>query len=379
MKSPIDSPQPTRVHRTTVAPVAYTVLALAVFVPVFTLAQSKPLMTIEEDVQAFAISPSNAIVFATQRIKRIKKALVEHDDFWTADDGGHKKKIVDGEKFMPDDRQLSYQVESLVWSPDSRRIVVKMDTSEIAQPQGTVVMQLDTQQSVRPNTVLYLMDSEGHEITVQGSKSRFVEGAYNGAWSADGSTLLYMSKPNGNFGEMASLRPSDGKTTALFPNHHFRAVVWDTKRDHAFGIEESLTRLGLPKLERLDISTQGIAELFPVEEFAGYLSVSPSGNKIGFFRDGDTLEVHDLTSKQKPVQVRVAIGEFQWSKDELSVLLKRGDPQQSSDLLWVGLYSGQFDPFFHSLEYHQFQIAPDGQTIAVTQPGRRALSLFPLH
>lgn len=354
-------------------------ICAALLIPLFGLAQSKPLMTIEEDVQAFAIAPDNQIAFATQRIKRIKKAYVEHDDFWIADPNGHHRKIIDGEKFMPTDRQLSYQVESLTWSPDSKRLIVKMDTSEIAQPQGTVVMQLDTQQVVRPNTVLYLMDRDGHDILIKGAKERTIENAYNGAWSADSSTLLYMTKPSGTFGEITSLRPEEGTPKKLFEGITFRALVWDTPRNHAYAIMESLKTLGVPKMVLLDLKNQTIRELFSVDEFAGYLSVSPSGNKVAYFRNGDTLEVHDITSKNKPAIVRVAIGEFGWSKDELSVLLKRGDPQQSGDLLWVGLYSGQFDPFFHSLEFHAFQIAPDGNSVAVTQPGRRALSLYPLH
>jgi hypothetical protein len=357
-------------------PVAAGVVLL---VPFLGLAQSKALATIEEDVQAFSIAPDNQIAFATQRIKRIKKAYVEHDDFWMADSSGKHKKIIDGDKFMVTDKQLSYQVESLTWSPNSQRLIVKMDTSEIAQPQGTVVMQLDTQQTVRPNTVLYLMDREGHNIPIKNSKDQMIENAYNGAWAADSSTLLYMTKPSGTFGEITTMKPEEGVEKKLFEGITFRALIWDTPRNHAFAIMESLKTLGVPKMVQLDLKNQTIRELFNVDAFAGYLSVSPSGNKIAYFRDGDTLEVHDLTSKQKPATVRVAIGEFGWSKDELSVLLKRGDPQQSSDLLWVGLYSGQFDPFFHSLNFHSFQVAPDGNTVAVTQPGRRALSLYPIH
>jgi hypothetical protein len=342
------------------------------------VAQEKALATIEEDVQAFAIAPDNSIAFATQRIKRIKKAYVEHDDFWMGDTEGHHKKIIDGDKFNPTDAQLSYQVESLTWSPDSKRLIVKMDTSEIAQPQGTVVMQMDTQQTVRPNTVLYLMDREGREIPIKGAKDRTIEGAYNGAWSGDSTTLLYMTKPSGTFGEITTMRPEEGTTKKLFEGITFRALVWDTPRNHAFAIMESLKTLGVPKMVQLDLKDQTIRELFNVDAFQGYLSVSPSGNKLGYFRDGDTLEVHDLTNKQKPATIRVAIGEFDWAKDEQSVLLKRGDPQQSGDLLWVGVYSGRFDPFFHSLVFHAFQVAPDGATVAVTQPGRRALVIYPL-
>ena len=226
------------------------------------MAQQKALATIEEDVQAFAIAPDNSIAFATQRIKRIKKAYVEHDDFWMGDTEGHHKKIIDGDKFNPTDAQLSYQVESLTWSPDSKRLIVKMDTSEIAQPQGTVVMQMDTQQTVRPNTVLYLMDREGHEIPIKGAKDRTIEGAYNGAWSGDSTTLLYMTKPSGTFGEITTMRPEEGTTKKLFEGITFRALVWDTPRNHAFAIMESLKTLGVPKMVQLDLKNQTIRELF---------------------------------------------------------------------------------------------------------------------
>jgi hypothetical protein len=90
--------------RRLLVPVAAGVVLL---VPFLGLAQSKALATIEEDVQAFSIAPDNQIAFATQRIKRIKKAYVEHDDFWMADSSGKHKKIIDGDKFMVTDKQLS--------------------------------------------------------------------------------------------------------------------------------------------------------------------------------------------------------------------------------------------------------------------------------
>jgi len=46
--------------------------------------------------------------------------------------------------------------------------------------------------------------------------------------------------------------------------------------------------------------------------------------------------------------------------------------------LWVGLYDGSFNSILHDLQFHDFQIAPDGQTIAVTIPGKRVLKVYPL-
>jgi hypothetical protein len=368
--------------------------------PLLVLADLKQVATFEQDVQAFAISQDNHIIYAVQRMKRVKKLVVEHDDFWVGTIDGKRRKIIDGDKFDPapgseeeqeepppsDDndkkkhpplpRQHSYQVDSLTWSPDSRRIAVKMDTSEMAQPQGTVVQQLDEQQTVRPNTILYLMDDDGRQITIQGSKTSTLSDAFNADWLADGSTLVYLSKTSGNFSQLNALRPSDGKTRVLFEGHTFSAVAWDTKRNQAFAIEESTQVVGSPKLVQLDLMDQKRKEIAAMDEFAGFLTVSPSAQKIAYFRNGDTLEVRDLSGSAKPVQVRVAIGQFQWDRSEQRVLLKRGEPQKSGNLVWVGLYDGTFVPFFHDLEFHNFAIAPDGESVAVTEPGKRALVVY---
>jgi hypothetical protein len=379
------------------------VLSLAVL-PLLALADMKAVATFDQDVQAFAISQDNQIVYAVQRMKRVKKIIVEHDDFWVGNIDGKRKKIIDGDKFNPapgaDDElpppepsdeddtgkkgkkkapvppQHSYQVDTLTWSPDGRRIVVKMDTSMMAQPQGTVVQQLDEQQTVRPNTILYLMDADGRQIQIQGSKTSTLSDAYNADWLADGGTLVYLSKTSGNFSQINALRPADGHSRVLFQGHTFSAVSWDTKRNQAFAIEESTTTVKPPTLVQLDLANEKLKELAPLEEYAGFLTVSPSASKIAYFRNGDTLEVREVANPAKPVQVRVAIGRFQWDRSEQHILLKRGQPQNSGDLVWVGLYNGQFVPFYHGLEFHNFAIAPDGETVAVTEPGKRELVLY---
>ncbi|MFY9805148.1 MAG: hypothetical protein WA211_07495 [Candidatus Acidiferrales bacterium] len=382
----------------------FAALSLAA-IPLIALADMKPIATFDQDVQAFAISQDNHIIYAVQRMKRIKKLIVEHDDFWVGDVDGKRKKIIDGDKFDPapgseeeappaepsDDedttdkkgkkhpplpRQHSYQVDSLTWSPDSRRVVVKLDTSEMAQPQGTVVQQLDEQQTVRPNTILYMMDADGRQIQIQGAKVSTLSDAFNADWMADGATLVYLSKTSGNFSQINALRPADGKTRVLFQGHTFSAVSWDTKRNQAFAVEESTQAIGPPKIVQLDLANEKLKELAPLEEYAGFLTISPSATKIAYFRNGDTLEVREVANPMKPLQVRVAIGQFQWDHSEQRILLKRGEPQRSGDLVWVGLYDGRFDPFFHGLEFHNFAIAPDGATVAVTEPGKRALVLY---
>jgi hypothetical protein len=375
----------------------WAVVLCALVVPVLGLAEIKQGAVFDQDVQAFAISQDNHVVYAVERMKRIKKLIVEHDDFWVGDVDGKKHKIIDGDKFTPvpfspdeepsdpgDSKhpplphQHSYQVDTLTWSPDSKRIVVKMDTSELAQPRGSIVQQLDEQQTVRPNTILYLMDADGREISISGSKTATLSDAFNAAWLADGQTLVYLSKTDGGLSQINALRPADGKKRVLFEGFTFAAVAWDTKRNQAFAVEQNTRLVGAPKIMQLDLVAERVTELGSVEEYAGFLTVAPSAKKIAYFKDGDTLEVRDVVGKAKPVVVRVAIGEFQWARDEQHILLKRGQPQQSNNLVWVGVYNGTFEPFFHGLEFHSFAIAPDGETVGVTEPGKRALVMYRL-
>jgi len=368
---------------------------MVLVLPVLGLAEVKQVAVFDQDVQAFAISQDNHVVYAVERMKRIKKLIVEHDDFWVGDVDGKKRKIIDGDKFTPvpfspdeepsdpgDSKhpplphQHSYQVDTLTWSPDNKRIVVKMDTSELAQPRGSIVQQLDEQQTVRPNTILYLMDADGREISISGSKTATLSDAFNAAWLADGQTLVYLSKTTGGLSQINALHPADGKKRVLFDGFTFAAVAWDTKRNQAFAIEENTRLVGAPKIMQLDLAAERVTELGSVDEYAGFLTVAPSAKKIAYFKDGDTLEVRDVVGSARPVVVRVAIGEFQWARDEQHILLKRGQPQQSNNLVWVGVYSGTFEPFFHGLEFHSFAIAPDGETVGVTEPGKRALVMY---
>ncbi|MGD0404920.1 MAG: hypothetical protein ABSB66_17185 [Candidatus Acidiferrales bacterium] len=362
-----------------ILPPMLVVLALALCFPLLSRAQGKSLVKVDEDVQSFAIAPDNRIVYSVQHIRKVKKVRLERDDLWISSADGKQKKIADGEKLFADPL-LSYQVQSFAWSPDGRRIAVMMQTGEMTQPKGTVDQQLDEPQTVRGVVGVYLMDAEGHQIPIQGMKDGLLNDGYNAAWLADGATLVYVTKTGGDFYELNSLRPDDGKSKPLFQGHTFAALAWDTKNNRAFAIEESMKVLSSPMLVQLDLVKETRTAIMPVDEYAGDFALSPSAQKVGYFRDGDTLEVRDMTQPGgKPVQVKVAIGQFQWAHDEKRVLLKRGDPLKSARLTWVGLYDGQFEPLLHDLEFHDYQISPDGRFVAVTVPGKRDLLVYGLN
>jgi dipeptidyl aminopeptidase/acylaminoacyl peptidase len=359
----------------------FILLVLTLCIPLLTYSQGKALVRIDEDVQAFAIGPDNRIVYAVQHMRKFKKARVERDDLWISSPEGKQKKISDGEKIFAD-MLLNYQVQSFAWSPDGHRIAVMMQTAEMVPPKGTRDQQLDEEETQAPRgmVAVYLMDDEGHQIPIQGMKDGLLNDGYNATWLADGKTLVYVTKTGADFNELNTLLPSQGKSKPLFQGHTFAALAWDTKNNQAFAIEESTRVLTSPMLVRLNLATETRTPVAPVDEYVGGFAVSTSGKKAGYFRDGDTLEVRDLLNPTTPaVQVKVAIGVFQWGRDDRRVLLKRGDPLKSGNLTWVGVYDGRFEPVLHDLVFHDFELSPNGELVAVTEPGKRSLLLYGLH
>jgi hypothetical protein len=354
--------------------------------PAPALAQVKPSAIIEEDATALAVSHSNRIAFSVPHLKRVKKVMIERDDIAVADLSGHEKKIVEPDRFMPVPPPSSYIVNGLSWSPDGRRIAVNMTT--IAAPgtekenddkdNGEDDDQVARKLSLPPNgsKAVALLDDDGHEIRVAGSKNRFIEQASNAAWLADDQTAVYLTGA-GPY-KISRVKPAAGQTKTLFEGHSFDAVVWDASRSQAFAVGENLSLSGRTALVQLDLMNETVREIARLPNFLGQLTISPSGKKIGYFVDGDTIEVRDLANPQVPVRVRTGPGKFEFGGDDRRILLKRGPTDRSGDLVWVGLNDDTWNPILHDLEFHNFEIAPDGQTIVVMDPGKGVLKIYPL-
>ncbi len=352
-------------------------------------AQDSPKLVFDEDCQAFDISTNNAIACAVPRIKRIKKLALERDDIAVVTGPGKVQRIVDAEKFMPIPPVSGYVVNSIVWSPDGRRIAVNMTLMqappgfEYKSSKGKKKEE-DNEESREDEALspgvggvkaVALLDKDGKEIQVAGSKTRFIENAISATWLADDATVVYATTSQN---QIVRVRPSDGNSATLFEGHAFSAVAWDAPRNRAFAVGENLSVRGGMALVQLDLLRETITPIARLNSYQGSLSVSPSGTKVGFFEDGDTIEVIDLANPSKPTRVRAGMGVFQWSRDERRILLKRGPEEKSNDLVWVGLYDGSFSPVLHGLEYHAFRIAPDGASVAITDPGKRILKLYSL-
>jgi hypothetical protein len=342
-----------------------------------------PKLMVDDDCQAFAFDPTgNNIAYAIPHIKHVKRLYIERDDIWIAS-GAAKKRIIDAEKFMPFPPPQGYVVSTIGWSPDSKRLAMEMTLQQ--PPAGYEVAtgkskgkEEDVEDrspvsTIGSGKVVALIGEDGEEIKVNGSKSRFIEDAKQPAWLADNLTVVYLVAGSN---EIARVKPADGQAQTLFEGHTFDAVVWDGPRNQAYAIGRGLR--GQLTLMRLDLLKETITEITRINEYQGSLAVSPSGKKVGFFEDGDTIQAIDVAHPTRARHVPAGFGRFEWGSDERSVLLKRGPVDKSNSLVWVNLEDGSFTSTMHDLTFHDFTIAPDGKALAVTQPGKRVLKVYPL-
>jgi hypothetical protein len=359
-------------------------------------AQDVPKVVIDHDCSTFKISAQNNIVFAVPRRKFIKKYILERDDIFVASITGKTNRIVDAEKLIPFPPMEGFVVHSFSWSPDGTRIAVNMTLQPLPE---RLEEQLEAKKNKHKDknkrddnadedddgsdyqppkqapggSVVALFDDEGHQIQVAGAKSQFIENASDAVWLAGDQAVVYKSGD-----QIVRVRPADGATTKLFEGHAFQAVTWDPTRSRAFAVGEDLSVQGGLVLVELDLVQQRITPISPLTSYRSALTVSPSGAKVGFFANGDTIEVIDVRNPTIPLRVNAGLGFFQWDRNEQRVLLKRGPEGKSNDLVWVGLHDDSFVPALHDLVFHAFQVAPDGYSVAVTEPGKRILKIFPL-
>ncbi|HXW54473.1 MAG TPA: hypothetical protein VEJ67_01905 [Candidatus Cybelea sp.] len=368
--------------------VSTALLACLVLTPTPLFAQGKPEGSVGADASNFAVSQNNRLVFSVPHLKRIKKTVIERDTIAIADFRGREKPIVDPDKFMPAPPPVSYVVSQLDWSPDGRHIAATMTVipSEVGEREDDDSDSREDQrdreasQKLRlpPNgtRVVCLLDDDGHEVRVAGSKTRFIEQASQGAWLADNQTAVYLSGV-GPY-KIVRVNPYSGNTSTLFEGKIFDSVAWDPPRNQAFVVGRSLSISGRTALVELDLMRETVRELARLPEFQGQLTVSASGRKVGYFVDGDTIEVRDVANPENAVRVQTGPGKFEFSPDDRRILLKRGPADKSGDLVWVGLGDNSWVPILHDLEFHDFQIAPDGNALVVIDPGKGMLRVYPI-
>lgn len=334
-------------------------------------AQDQPRLTVDEDCTAFAFAPDGRIVYAVQHVFKTKIYDLERDDIWIVSPEGKRVRIVNGEKLVKTNSPFSYSIQSLSWSPDGRRFLAQMLTNQVISARGDTL----------EGDLVDLFESDGREINIAGlHNNSAIPEAYQAVWLSDGETVVFLNeavKPKLLY-EIAAIRPIGGRGGNTFAGYVFSAVSWDPARNSAVAVERDKTLTGPIRLVQLDLIKETRRELATLDAFLGQLTISPSGKKVAYFRDGETLEVRDLASPEHSTRVTVAYGRFAWSRDERRILLKRGLERHSGNLVWVTLADGTLEPALHGLVFRDFQLSPDGRSLGVTQPGKRSLMVYSL-
>jgi dipeptidyl aminopeptidase/acylaminoacyl peptidase len=332
-------------------------------------AQVQPETSVDEKVVALDWAPDGRIVYAVERVIRVRRVDMQRDDIWLLTPDGKRRRIVNGQKLVQGGAPFSYAVRSLRWSADGRRMTAELQTVQFTDDRGTT----------REVWMSLLLDENGKEIKIQGADS-VIPGGHDAAWLGDGVTVAYLAEavePRLLF-SVNTVRPVAGRGRRLFEKLTFAAAAFHPREPWCVAVERSATLTGPPRLVRLDLEREELTELAELESFSGQLTISPSGKSVAYFRDPNTLEIRALANPAAVTRVTVPVGAYQWAPDERRVLLRRGTDRRSGALLWVSIPDGQITELFHGLGFRDFALAPDGRRVAVTQPGSRNLLVFPI-
>ena len=350
------------------------------------LAQSldleKPLLNIDEDISAFAVAPDGRIVYSVRHQFHTKQYDLERDDIWLQENGGKRKRLLQGEKFQHGNTPFSYVIDSFRWSPNGRMILAQLFTTAVVDEHGA------TQDSM----MALVLEDNGKEIRL-GANDSLLKDAYDASWLQDNSTIVYFMeivKPRVLF-SFKYINLAAGPSGFVFEGRTFLDAYPIPRTNLAIGVERNHNLTGPPRLQRLELLAQDDRELATLEGYEGGVCVSPRGTKVAYFLDKEVLEIRDIAEPNKVARLRTGFGTFQWSPEETRILLKRAPEKKSGDLVWIDVPAlatpeqgqeppitrSELIPLMQGLTFRDFAITPDGK-LAVIAPGKRNLLLFPL-
>jgi WD40-like Beta Propeller Repeat len=364
-------------------------LVVCVLISVCSLPQAsaqnldKPLQNIDEEITSFSFAPDGRIAYSIRHSIKTKKYDLQHDDIWLQETNGHRRRLLQGDKFNRGDQLFSYAVDAFHWSPNGRFLLAQLFTTSVDNESGRTEDSIET---------LALEDS-GKEIRL-GKGESIIKDCYDATWLQDNSTIVYLTeaiKPRMLF----SFRYSNISTGPAGPVFEGRTFI-DSDRlprtNAAIAIEQDRAQSGPPRLQRLELLAQDDKEVATLDAYAGGLSVSPSGKRVAYYLDREVLEVRDLTAPDHFVRLRVGLGVYHWAPDENRILLKRAPERKSGDIVWITIPPLPAEPpgkevpvlqptpqqILHGLAIREFSISPDGRFLGVVLPGKRNLMIFPL-
>jgi dipeptidyl aminopeptidase/acylaminoacyl peptidase len=340
----------------------------------------KAVVTVDDEVTAFTYAPDGRIVFSARKMYKAKKYDLERDDIYVLEQNGKRKKIFSGEKFTLGDKPFTYLIEGFTWSPNGKIVAVQMYTTTVDIDDGTT-------QDARG---LLFLDDQGRML--KPGKDPVVLDAQNPLWLRDNQTMVYMTNKDMPLGvySLQYLNVSSGPAGKAFEGRTFLDAARISGSNSAMAVERDRNMDGPPRIQKLELLSQETQEVATLDEFAGELSLSPSGTKAAYYLDKEVLEIRDLMAPNKLARMRVGLGVLQWSEDETRILLKRTLEKKSADLVWVAVpelkaYANRAEipideptPNFllHGLTIREYAISPDGKFLGVVLPGKRNLEIF---
>jgi dipeptidyl aminopeptidase/acylaminoacyl peptidase len=364
--------------------VATCVLAIAVSAaPVHAQQPPTPRITVDDDCNALAYAPDGRLAYATRHVFNLQKFEVQRDDIWILEKDGRRRKILNGEKMVRGAEAFSYTITRLRWSPDATRVAAELVTTQV-NAKG---------EEVTGNLLLFV-SQEGKDVKIANGDNA-VPGAMDGTWLVGNGKLAYLTetvKPNLMF-SITTIESPGGHVFPLFDRHSFAALSWNAKLGTAVAIEKNLSDASVTRLVELNLMSEDYRRLAALQSYVGGLSFSPSGSKVVFFTDINTLEMRDITDPTLIARIHIEYGAVNWAPDEKSVLVKRGLERQEGDLVWVQLPTLAADPesgptapvapptptpILNGQKFRDFALAPDGHSVAVIGLGKHNLQVFDL-
>jgi hypothetical protein len=343
----------------------------------------KPLQTIDEDISAFAFGTDGRIVYSVRKNIKTKLYDLEHDDIWLLETNGKKRRLLQGDKFKYGNAPFSYAVDSFRWSPNGRFILARLFVTSV----------LDESGKTQDSFMTVVLDENGKEVRINGGENVIRDSA-NAFWLKDNATVVHMTeavKPRALY-SFQYTNLATGPAGAAFEGRTFLDADAITGTNVAFAVEQDRAQSGPPRLMRLDLLAQDDKELATLQDFAGELSVSPSGKKVAYYIDKEVLEIRDLSSPHRVAHVRAGLGVFRWAPDEQRVLCKRAVEKKTGPLAWIDipdlteisdgkdipLAESAARPILREIGFRDFAISADGKLLGVIAVGKHSLSVFPL-
>ena len=340
----------------------------------------KAVVTVDDEVTAFTYAPDGRIVFSARKMYKAKKYDLERDDIYVLEQNGKRKKIFSGEKFTLGDKPFTYLIEGFTWSPNGKIVAVQMYTTTVDIDDG----------STQDARGLLFLDDQGRIL--KPGKDAVVLDAQNPLWLRDNQTVVYMTNKDLPMAvySLQYLNVMTGPAGKAFEGRTFLDAARISGSNSAMAIERDRNMDGPPRIQKLELLSQDTQEVATLDEFAGGLSLSPSGTKAAYYLDKEVLEVRDLTAPNKLARLRVGLGVLQWSEDETKIFLKRTVEKKSADLVTVAVptlraYANRAEipideptPNFllHGLTIREYGISPDGKFLGIVLPGKRNLEIY---